>query len=452
MDISAEFADQIALGEQAVAAGRADAALVMAEALYAAGCTDVSVFVFHARALDLLMRPLAALAVLGDGLALHPQSGRLRVERGKILARQGETAQAEAAFDDALTVDPRQMEAVKGILSLRPMPLDDPRLALVTAAAADVDRLPNKRAKAFYILGQVWLEAGEIDPAMAFYAQANALMALGHDPAKLEYRFASGAFDITRDVLAEYTRTVPLTPHCPAVLIAGLPRSGKTLAETLLTRSGGVHAGGELALLSRYARELDWSQGGAVVVAGLAKLTQSPLARRYTAAAEGRRFVTDTSPPTLFRLGVMAALHPDVPVVLCHRDPLDLAAAMYVKQFRRGNLFTTRLDSLGRAIARAERMMAHWRDTLPNPVLSLAYEDTARDPDGTATRLAALTGLQAPPPAKAKPPARLHPARASDGAPGPALIGFARPLAHHLAPAMAAYHAEKDRLAQSRPR
>jgi tetratricopeptide (TPR) repeat protein len=182
-----DFSDQITAGEKAVAAGRADAAIAVAEGLCAAGCTEVSVFAFHARALDLALRPLAALAVLGDGLALHPHSGRLRVERGKILFRQGDTAQAEAAFDDALTVDPRQMEAVKGILALRPMPLDDPRLALVETTAQEADRPPNKRAKAFYILGQVWLEAGEIDPAMTFYAQANALMAAGHDPATLEY-------------------------------------------------------------------------------------------------------------------------------------------------------------------------------------------------------------------------------------------------------------------------
>lgn len=447
-----DFADHIAAGEQAVASGRAEAAIAVAEGLYAAGCTEVSVFVFHARALDLAMRPLAALAVLADGLALHPQSGRLRVERGKVLVRQGDLARAEAAFDDALTVDPRQMEAVKGILSLRPVPLDDPRLACVEATAAKTDIPPNKRAKAFYILGQIWLEAGEIDPAMAFYAQANALMAAGHDPTALEYRFASGAFDITRAVLDRHARAVPLTPRCPAFLIAGLPRSGKTLAEKLLIRSGGVHAGGELALLSRYARGLDWSQGGAAVVAGLAMLGQSPLARRYTAAAEGRRFVTDTSPPTLFRLGVMAALHPDVPIVLCHRDPLDLAAAMYVKQFRRGNLFTTRLDSLGRAIARAERMMEHWLTVLPNPVLHLAYEDTARHPDATATRLAMLAGLPPPAPTPAHAPARLHPARANDGPPDPGLIGFARPLAHHLAPAMAAYHAERQRLSLARPR
>lgn len=446
-----DFSDQITAGEKAVAAGRADAAIAVAEGLYAAGCTEVSVFTFHARALDLLSRPLAALAVLGDGLALHPHSGRLRVERGKILFRQGDIGQAEAAFDDALTVDPRQMEAVKGILSLRPMPLDDPRLALVEATAREGDRPPNKRAKAFYILGQVWLEAGEIDPAMSFYAQANALMAEGHDPAALEYRFASGAFDITRAVLDRHARAEPLTPRCPAILIAGLPRSGKTLAENLLSRGGEVHAGGELALLSRYAREFDWSQGGEAVVEGLAALTQSPLARRYTAAAEGRRFVTDTSPPTLFRLGVMAALHPEVPIVLCHRDPLDLAAAMYVKQFRRGNLFTTRLDTLGRAIARAERMMAHWLDAVPNPLLHLAYEETARHPDATAGRLARLAGLPPPPPVGARPPVRLHPARASDGPPGPALIGFARPLARHLAPAMAAYHMEKERLSLARP-
>lgn len=439
----------IEAAEAALQDGRPAEAAALADRLIRQGMDEARVFVTHVRALTALRQDEAALTVAADGLSRHPHAPRLWVERGKLLSRAGRAAEALAAFDRALTEDPAQLEAVKGVLSYRRLLTDDPRLAPLNVMIRNAGVSPSRRAKAHFILGQVWMEAEEPDTAFAHYRIANDLMAAGHDPAALEYRFATGAFDLDRATLAAGR---PQADRCPALLIAGLPRSGKTLAEALLARNPDLRAGGELAILSRYCREFDWSQGGQAVARALRAQGDPVLISRYAAAAGGARFVTDTSPPTLFRLGVMALLHPEVPMVICRRDPQDLIAAIYMKQFRRGNLFATRLDTLGRAVARAERMARHWQEVLPVPPLLLAYEDTVRDPDGTATRLAAHAGLPPPPPAEPRPATtRLHPARATDGRPDPALLGFSRPFTRHLAPAMAAYHAEVARLMLARP-
>lgn len=444
---------RIKAGEDAVSDGRAYPALAIADALLADGCTDADVFVIRGKALEMLKQSDAAIAAFDDGIALHPGSGRLRVDRGKALAALGRGAEAKAAFDAALDADPLQLEAVKGLLALDSVAPDDPRLKPVLELGQSGDASASKRAKAFYILGQIALEAGDLDGGFDHYRRANDIMADGRDPKSLEYRFPTAAFDLTRDVMARFARLAPAKPDCPALLVCGMPRSGKTIAETLLARNPDVLAGGELAILSRFAREFDWSKGGAAIAAALSVQSRSVLGERYVEAAMGRRFVTETSPTTIFRVGVMALLHPRVPVVLCQRDPLDLCAAIYFKQFRTGNLFSTKLETLGRAIARAERMAQHWMDHLPGPVLALSYEDTVRDPNGAADRLAALAGLPRPPRPDLPPPStRLHPTRASDGALSPALIGFARPMAHQFAPALTAYAAERDRLAKARPR
>lgn len=453
MTASQDDKARIAAGEDAVADGRAHAALAIADALLADGCTDADVFVIRGKALDQLKQGDAAIAAFDEGIALHPRNGRLQVDRGKVLAGLGRGAEARHAFDRALEADPEQLEAVKGLLALHPVAPDDPRLGPVRALGLDPSASASKRAKAFYILGQIALEADDLDSGFNFYRQANDIMAEGRDPKSLEYRFPTAAFDLNRAVIARYAPPRHAAPDCPALLVCGLPRSGKTIAETLLARSPDVLAGGELAILSRFSRQFDWNTGADAVAAAITGGNRASLSQSYRDAALGRRFVTETSPTTIFRVGVMALLHPQVPVVLCRRDPLDLCAAIYFKQFRSGNLFSTKLEPLGRAIARAERMAQHWLDTLDGPILDLVYEDTVRDPDGAADRLAALAGLAAAPRPDLPPPStRLHPTRASDGALSPALIGFARPLANHFAPAMAAYAAERDRLAKARPR
>jgi tetratricopeptide (TPR) repeat protein len=440
---------RIAAAEAALSDGRPAEAASLTARLIRQGIDNAAVFVLRVRALAAAGHSEEALAAAGDGLSRHPHAPRLWVERGKLLSRSGRAAEALSAFDRALTEDPAQLEAVKGVLSYRKLAPDDPRLVAVNALIRNPQASSARRTKAHFILGQVWMEAEEPDIAFAHYRSANDLMAAGQDPAALEYRFATGAFDLDRAML---NSPRPRLAPCPALLIAGLPRSGKTLAEGLLARCPELRPGGELAILSRYCREFDWSRGGQAAARDMLAQQDSPLAARYAAAARGARWVTDTSPPTLFRLGIMAFLHPDVPLVLCHRDPQDLIAAIYMKQFRRGNLFSTRLDTLGRAVARAERMARHWCEVLPLPPLVLAYEETVGDPDGTADQLAAHAGLPKPAPSE-PPPAtmRLHPARSTDGRPDPALIGFARPFARHLAPAMAAYHAEVARLQSARP-
>lgn len=435
-------------GEAALEAGRPDEALAVAEALLAKGEDRHPVHTLRIRALQACGRVGDALLAAADAVDRHPRAPGLRVQSGKLLLASGDDARALAAFEIAVAQDPLQLEGWKGILTLRPVDPAEEGLDRVAALTDDPARSARQRAKAGFVLGQILSEAGRHDEGFARYAAANATLAEGADPAALEYRFSPAAFAFDRALFARHPAQAA-AGECPAILVAGLPRSGKTLTEGLLAAAPDVQAGGELALLARFGRLLDWS-GGAEAVAATLAAQPSPLIAPYRAEARGARHVTDTGPTNLSRLGLMGLLHPDVPAILCRRDPLDLGASMFFKQFRRGNLFTTALPPLGRAIARAERLIDHWRAHLPGPVMVLDYEEMVADPESTTARLATLTGLSLPPPAPRAPQAmRLTPGRSlgRDGI-GTDLLGFATPFAGHLAPMMAAYHQERDRLAK----
>jgi tetratricopeptide (TPR) repeat protein len=437
--------DILAAGEAALEAGDGPRALEATDRLLAAGDRRPAVWRLRAKAIAASGDRPAALAALHQAVAEHPRDAALHVDLGKALTIAGQDAAALAAYERALSLDPLQLEGWKGVLVFRPVAPDSAGLSDVAAVLHDTARSTRLRAKAGFVLGQILSEAGRHDAGFDHYAAANALMAADQQPSALEYRYPSGTF-LDRAALLRHARPAP-RGLCPSILIAGLPRSGKSLAETLVATAPQVRAGDELAVLARLGRKLDWSQDSDSVLAAFAAQDPSPIAQEYGGALSGAALVTDTAPTNLFRLGLLAIRHPDVPVVLCRRDPLALGASMFFKQFRRGNLFTTTLPTLGRAIARAERLMDHWQETLPNPLMLLDYRDTVTRTAATAGRLSALTGLALPaPPAPSAAAARLTPGRSlgRDGI-SDALLDFATPYARHFAPMIEAWRLERER-------
>jgi hypothetical protein len=83
--------------------------------------------------------------------------------------------------------------------------------------------------------------------------------------------------------------------------------------------------------------------------------------------------LTDTSPANLEYLGYLALLHPEVPVLFCRCNALDLGVSLYFRNFRRGQGFSYDLEATGRTIALADKLIDHWLSVLPNPVWEVAY-------------------------------------------------------------------------------
>jgi len=83
--------------------------------------------------------------------------------------------------------------------------------------------------------------------------------------------------------------------------------------------------------------------------------------------------LTDTSPANLEYLGYLALLHPEVPVLFCRCNALDLGVSLYFRNFRRGQGFSYDLEATGRTIALADKLIDHSLSVLPNPVWEVAY-------------------------------------------------------------------------------
>ena len=115
------------------------------------------------------------------------------------------------------------------------------------------------------------------------------------------------------------------------------------------------------------------------------------MARLERDAGEAIRSI-DKMPHNFARLGLLTLLFPRAKFIHCVRDPLDVRASCYF-QYDISAPFAHDLESLGRFYRNYERLMEHWRGTLPSPILDVPYEALVGDPEDWTRKLLEFLGL-----------------------------------------------------------
>jgi hypothetical protein len=184
------------------------------------------------------------------------------------------------------------------------------------------------------------------------------------------------------------------------VFIVGLPRSGTTLTEQVLASHPQVFGAGELnALTMDFDAIPHFMKTNAPPVESLAGLHREAtqqlaswhLARlRKLDSASDR--VVDKMPDNYLYLGLIATLFPHARIIHCRRDLRDVAVSCWMTHFRHIR-WAGDQEHIAARFLHYRRIMNHWRQVLPVPVLEIDYEETVANLEGVARKLIAWCGL-----------------------------------------------------------
>jgi hypothetical protein len=118
------------------------------------------------------------------------------------------------------------------------------------------------------------------------------------------------------------------------------------------------------------------------------------LARLNRIVPDGRRF-TDKLPGNFNFAGFIHLALPNAKIVHVSRAPLDNCVSIFSTNFAKPPEYGRDLGELGRYYRNYQKLMAHWRQVLPeNTMLDVQYEDIIDDIEGQARRLIAFCGLE----------------------------------------------------------
>jgi len=335
-----------------------------------------------------------------NALRMHPANAHTRISQAVMLERRGDLEAARSAVDSALVEIPKHPQLLL-LLGRMPKTPEDRHRAIERIERRLVEDPPLSRdtkAQLQFVLAA--LHDREDNPSKAFVhlRDANA------------YRRSTRPFDRTRtaaefraisDVFtAEFLRNAPRSQvdGNQMIFIVGMPRSGTSLTEQIISAHPHAYGSGELTTLDRIARW--WPDGDDtrppvnypgyfpnIDTSGLTEIAYRYLNRLPPGARDHAR-VTDKMPYNFLHLGMIALLFPRARIVHCNRNPVDTTFSCYLQDFLEGNAFSNSLEDCGWFYNRHRELMDHWKQVLPSyPIMELHYEELVAEPEGTVRRL-----------------------------------------------------------------
>ncbi len=265
-------------------------------------------------------------------------------------------------------------------------------------------RAPQRRDLLF-TLARVQEHLGSHDDAFRSYEQGNAIQReLGIENG-FDYRPEARQDQVDRAIrnwTADYRAHLARQGHSsPApVFIVGLPRSGTTLVEQMLSAHPAVYGAGERSDLPRIAAEFErrFTAADGRFSRHVPRALFGQLAGRYlehvAAKAGGARRILDKNPHNFEHVGLITALFTHARIIHCRRDPYDTCASIYTQVFHLSHGYATDLQWLAHYHRSYRRLMAHWRSLDLPGLCEVQYEALVENPQRECRRLLDHLGLE----------------------------------------------------------
>ena len=333
---------------------------------------------------------------LRQALALDPKCDEAHRLLGQILSEAGRFTEASAHFEQAISLSPHLQEAsYLGLVGCKKLTDDDrPLMARMTAALETGVLAVPQQVKLHFALGKALDDCGDYAEAMRHFDAGNRLRGgfVKLDRSRLQSLVDCLIARCTPDYFARHA-SIGADDETP-LLIVGMPRSGTTLVEQIVSNHSRISAGGELLFWGTHGPV--WYEQGAEETTAV-RMPQ--LAADYRALfhrlAPGAARVTDKMPFNFLWLGLAFAVFPRARVIHCRRNPIDTCLSIYLQHFTSLPDYASDRSDLVFCYRQYQRLMEHWREVLRGDrFLEVHYEELIADSEAGARQLIGFCGLE----------------------------------------------------------
>lgn len=197
-----------------------------------------------------------------------------------------------------------------------------------------------------------------------------------------------------------------LTP----IFILGMPRTGSTLTDRIMSAGLHVHSAGEINDFSRSLNLVVQSKYGAQIkskqdfISASADIDYTSLGQHYLDSIEGQLIdlsnrnqlthFTDKLPFNFLNVGLIIKALPQARIIHVTRNPMDTCYAIFKTLFQDAYPFSYNLKEVGQYFIQYKKLMTHWSSLNEMNIHEVSYEKLVSSPIEVGQALYEFCGLE----------------------------------------------------------
>ena len=326
-------------------------------------------------------------------VALSPQDAEAHSNLGITLKALGRLDEAEASYNQAIALKPDLADAHRNLTLMKKFDAQDEQYSKMQELYLDKNISEEQRCHINFGLAKACEDLGDFEQAFAHYSEGNMQRKklLNYDINKDVERFRkikSNYPQIAYNSLEPEKFSKDLMP----IFIVGMPRSGTTLVEQIVSSHSQVTGAGELNFAAQF---------GAAIAAGITEVNNDALLdfrhnylNKLQSVSNGNLIVTDKMPQNFRYIGLLAAAFPEAKIIHVKRNPAAVCWSNYKQYFVSKNIgYCYAIDDVISYHKLYENLMDFWTNTLSNRIYKLDYELLTVNQESETRQLIEYLGL-----------------------------------------------------------
>lgn len=324
-----------------------------------------------------------------------------------IMQISGDKESLAFFMKEAFLRDPDNTDLLYGAVSEKQINYNDTEYKNLCRMMAKIESMESKeKIKLHFTAGKAYDDLGDYAASFEHYRQGGITKLQNADDRSVKMENMLKYFKEHIDSKAIENMKRDGHPSQSPVFIVGLPRSGTTLLERVISSFDGVHGAGELPYAYKALDGITLSDSKPLTLDSFSPWADDSLPTMAERGAyylqnalkhvpSGTDMIVDKMPGNSMVSGLLHAMFPHGHIIYARRHPVEIALSAYRIHFNEGHLWSYDLNLAGKYIRLVWEFMDYWKSVLPTgAILDVFYENVVTDLEGESRQIAAYLGRE----------------------------------------------------------